>query len=73
MTGHRLPYGRTQHLTQQAKKAIYRRDDVSQATYLRIGQTYVHGLVPEQPNPLRLSSGRFTSRLIPLPEASFDG
>ncbi len=36
---------------QQAKQAIDRRDDASQATDLRIGQTYVHALVPEQPNP----------------------
>jgi len=36
---------------QQAKQAIDRRDDASQATDLRIGQTYVHAIVPEQPNP----------------------
>jgi len=36
---------------QQAKQAIDRRDDAGQATDLRIGQTYVHALVPEQPNP----------------------
>jgi hypothetical protein len=36
---------------QQAKQAIDRRDDAGQAADLRIGQTYVHALVPEQPNP----------------------
>ncbi len=36
---------------QQAKQAIDRRDDASQAADLRIAQTYIHALVPEQPHP----------------------
>ena len=36
---------------QQAKQTQDRKADASQATELRIGQTYFHALVPEQPDP----------------------
>lgn len=36
---------------QQVKQAQDRQADASEATDLRIGQTYVHAIVPEQPDP----------------------
>jgi len=36
---------------QQAKQALNRRDSANESVTLRIGQTYIHGLVPEQPDP----------------------
>ena len=48
--------GRTEELNlspQQAKQAQSRREEADHAVTARIGQTYVHAVVPVQPNPSR--------------------